>query len=73
MTDYKLSYSRDNECDVHRLTTDTMCIYTTEDIAEFFQDEELQSEFDFDINTQDDYEVNSFYITGSDLIDYMRD
>ena len=72
MIDYKLAYSKQNECNIHLFETDEMVMDVIMDVAEFFRDEELQSEFDFDINTYDDYSVNGFYVTGSDLIDHMK-
>jgi len=70
--EYKLQYNKKYECDIHRLETDEMTIYTYNDIAEFFKNEELFIKFGFDINMSDDYVVNGFYIAGSDLIDYMK-
>ena len=73
MTTYKLSWSKENECNVHLLETDEMVMDICSDVARFMDNEDLQSEYDFDINTVDDYSVNGFYLCGSDLIDYMRE
>jgi len=70
---YKTTYSKQNECDVHLFETDEMVMDVIMDVAEFFRNEELQTEFNFDINFSDDYSVNGFYVTGSDLIDHMKE